>query len=640
MLYKNHPVKIIFLVLTIPFVVFKAGAQDKDDDSHYRKGISLFKQKIYDDALLELLKCDTISGKNDYVFYYIGLTYLELKKPAKALAYLKKSKERESKSNDIDWFLGKAFHLNHQFDDAIKSFTSYKATLKDAEKEKIAETEKFLTYCRNGKELMLDPIKVEIKNIGNFLNTEFPEYNPLISADESSVIFTSRRPDSKGKRLDPKDMMYYEDVYVWMRKDTVWQRPVTLGNNINTAKHDAAVGLSPDGQHLIVYNATSGNGDLLLSKLASDKWSKPKSLGKNINSEAWESSGSISSNNNTIFFSSNRKGGVGGTDIYMSKRQENGEFAPAILLGPQVNTPDDEIAPFIHADGQTLYFSSRGHRSMGGFDIFSVKIDLETGELLSDAENIRYPINTAGDDFHFVWSADNTRAYFSSVRDEGKGDKDIYMLERNIEMTPLVVWKGLVLDCITERPILSTITVTDNSTNQVVGVYNPNTSTGKYVIVLPAGKNYGIAVEAKKYAFYSKNIDIPTLDSYKEIEEVICLNPVVKGTVITLRNIFFDYDKSHLRKESEAELERVFNFLKTYPDIKIEIAGHTDADGGHDYNINLSKKRAEAVYSYLVKKGINKNRLEPKGYGETKPVAPNDTNDGKQLNRRTELIIK
>lgn len=232
------------------------------------------------------------------------------------------------------------------------------------------------------------------------------------------------------------------------------------------------------------------------------EWKTPKSLGNQINSSSWESSASISADKKTLFFTSNRKG-VGAIDIYMSRRQPNGEWGKPLLLGPQVNTPLDEESPFIHADGKTLYFSSKGHNSMGGYDIFSVSIDVETGEILSEPVNVGVPINTAGDDVFFVWSADNKRAYFSSEREGGYGMKDIYLLERNAKAS-LAIFKGVIMNSESKSPVAATIIVSDINKRKVLGAYNSNSSTGKYTIALPPGKNYGVSVEALGYLFYSK----------------------------------------------------------------------------------------------------------------------------------------
>jgi outer membrane protein OmpA-like peptidoglycan-associated protein len=386
------------------------------------------------------------------------------------------------------------------------------------------------------------------------------------------------------------------------------------------------------------HNKVDG-GDLYISELKGTEWSSPKNLGPNINTKAWEPSASITSDERVLFFVSTKPGGFGGRDIYMSRKLPNGEFALSVNLGPKINTEFEEDCPFIHADGKTLYFSSKSKKSMGGFDIFSCTINTETGQVLTDPVNIGYPINTAGDDVFFVWSADNKRAYFSSVREGGYGDKDLYVLERDDANAALVVFKGRVISCMENTPVGATIIVLDNATGKPVGIYNSNSSTGKYTIVLPAGKNYGISVEAPGYLFYSKNIDIPFLNHYMEILDTVCMDPIKIGKKIVLRNVFFDLDKATLRSESEAELERLHEILVKNPHIKIQILGHTDSDGSDEHNLRLSDARAKSVVDYMVKKGVDVGRMKFHGFGETKPVAPNDTPENKQLNRRTEFEI-
>ncbi|MFN6946787.1 MAG: OmpA family protein [Cytophagaceae bacterium] len=633
-----------FLLFCLFFLlmIFNVDAQkiNKKAKNSFNKGVSYFNTGDFDNALANFIIADSLDAKDPLIIYYIGASYCELHNFQKSLNYLVLAKNKSLNERELYFYLGRSLHLNHQFSEAILEYQKYYTLLKGAEKSRKAEIERLIKNCENGIELMFYPMEVEIKNAGPSVNSKFPDYNPVISADEKSLIFTSRRDNSTGGLLDPEDGLFHEDIYISHKQENAWSDPVSISSKINTESHDACIGLSADGQQMLIYKATSNGGDIFISSLKGDQWTAPKNLGSNINTPGWESSGSISADNNVLFFTSDKKGGVGGTDIYMSRRQTNGDFGPAKLLGPQINTPEDELSPFIHADGKTLYFSSRGHNSMGGFDIFSVQINLETGEILSDPENIGYPINTADDDVYFVWSADNSRAYFSSFREEGFGEKDIYMLERNIAFAPLVVWMGTVHDAITREPIEAQIVVTDNVTKQVIGVYTPNSSTGRYTVILPAGRNYGIAVDAEGYTFYSKNINIPDLDTYQEIKDSITLNPLIKGSSIVLRNVFFDVNKSDLRGESEVELDRLYTMLSKNLTIKrVEIGGHTDSDGNKALNIKLSENRAKSVYDYLVSKGISKERLIFKGYGDTKPMVPNDTPENKQLNRRTEIVI-
>ncbi len=595
----------------------------------------------YHNALPLYLQAEKQVPKDPEISFKAAKCLFELGHEVKALSYLEAAKKGSIDDPELLWMLGSAYHKSHQFDKAIATLKNYKGYVNPKDKATLEEVDLLINNCVNGKVMVQNPkSKIVIKNLGPGINTPFNEYAPVISADETTLIFTSRRDNTTGGGKSNEDNEWYEDIYLSVKSDTVWSTAVNMGPTINTASHDASVGLSPDGQELFVYRATPANGgDLYVSNLTGTVWSEPKPLGNNINTSAWEPSASTTSDENILFFTSNRKGGYGGRDIYMSRKQPNGEFGPAVNLGPKINTKFDEDCPFIHPDGKTLYFSSKGHKSMGGFDIFHTTIDLATGNILSEVENIGYPINTADDDVFFVWSADNKRAYFASEREGGYGEKDIYMLIREEADADLAVLKGKIMSCDTKNPVAATIIVTDLATKQPVGIYNSNASSGKYTVILPAGKNYGITVEAKGYLFYSKNIDIPKLDHYVEYTDEVCLNRLKKGTTIVLRNVFFDVDKATLRKESEDELERLEKILKQNPDIKIEIAGHTDSDGSDDHNLKLSDARAKTVVDYLITKGINKDMLKWKGYGESQPQVPNDSPENKQLNRRTEIKI-
>lgn len=616
-------------------------AQDKEVKKLVMAGQNAYEADNIEDALQAFLGADKLKPGDPHVTYMTGVCYHKLDQPLKALPFLESSYKAGNQTAGLFFYLGISYHRGHKFAEAIQMLEKFLNDFRNTPEEMEEEAKVTLNYSRNGLELMKNPVKVKIKNLGPGVNSEYPEYVPAISADETVLLFTSRRNNSTGGQIGP-DGMYFEDIYMSVRKDTVWSKAEKLGTAINTPSHDGCVGISPDGQEMFLYKVPKGMhyGDLYVSELQGDSWSAPKNMGSGINSRAWEPSGSISPDERTFFFTSNRDGGYGGTDIYMSRKLPSGEWGPAMRLGPEINTPYDDNAPFIQADGKTLYFSSKGHTSMGGYDIFTCVVDPETGKILELPKNVGYPINTAEDDIFFVWSADNKRAYFSSERDRGYGEKDLYVLEREEARAALVMLKGTVRSCDGHKPVGATIAVTDHSGGQQIGVYNSNSSSGKYTVILPAGKNYGIAVESPGYLFYSKNIDIPLLKDYVEINDSVCLEKIKIGTHIVLRNVFFDVDKATLRPESESELERLAEILQKNPTIKIQIDGHTDSDGNDDHNLKLSDARAHAVVEYLVsKKGISQERLGWKGYGETQPIAPNDTPANKQLNRRTEFSI-
>ena len=313
-------------------------------------------------------------------------------------------------------------------------------------------------------------------------------------------------------------------------------------------------------------------------------------------------------------------------------------------MGAAINTANDEDAPFIHSDGITLSFSSNGHNSMGGFDIFTSKLS-DNGNW-SVPVNEGYPVNTTDDDIFYVVSPDNRKAYLSSYREGGFGEKDNYeisFLDR--KETPLTLMKGKVTDEAGRPAKTVEITVTDNETGQIAGIYHSNSKTGNFLFILTPGKNYNITYEAKEYLFYSENMEIPKESNYYEINRVLSLKPIVIGAKITLNNIFFDYGKAELRSLSDVELNNVAELLKNNPKLKVEISGHTDNKGDDEFNQKLSEERAKAVVDHLIRLGISTERMEAKGYGKTRPVAENinadgtDNPEGRQLNRRVEFEI-
>jgi outer membrane protein OmpA-like peptidoglycan-associated protein/tetratricopeptide (TPR) repeat protein len=642
-LKENMLKKLVLLTATILCLTLHASyaqSYPKEVKKLISRADNYYEVDEFHNALPLYIEAEKLVPKDPMISYRVAECYFELGHELKALPYLDASEKGNLKEPELLFMLGSANHKAHKFDKAITYLRNYKTHVNPKDKARLEEVDLLINNCSNGKEMVKNPkSKVVIKNLGPGINSPYNDFSPVVSADETILIFTSRRENTTGGKKDDSNE-YFEDIYMSVKSDTVWTTAVNMGTTINSTSHDASVGLSPDGQELFIYRATPANGgDLYVSTLTGTVWSEPKPLGSTINTSAWEPSASTTADENIIFFTSNRKGGYGGRDIYMSRKLANGEFGPAVNLGPKINTKFDEDCPFIHADGKTLYFSSKGHKSMGGFDIFLCTIDLETGQITSEIENIGYPINTADDDVFFVWSADNKRAYFASEREGGYGLKDIYMLEREDADADLAVLKGKVISCDGATPVAATIIVTDLDTQQPVGIYNSNASSGRYTVILPAGKNYGVTVEAQGYLFYSKNIDIPKLDHYVEYKDEICLSKLKKGSTIVLRNVFFDVDKATLRKESEAELERLFKILTLNPSLKIEIGGHTDSDGSDLHNLKLSEARAKTVYDYLVAKGISKEMLRWKGFGESQPQVPNDTPENKQLNRRTEIKI-
>lgn len=484
----------------------------------------------------------------------------------------------------------------------------------------------------------LDSVKCIITNIGESINTPFDDYAPIMSADGVTMIYTSRKPMLK-EDIDA-NVQGMENVYFSEYDDMTWKwsKGKLLGETVNQKnKNNSAIALSNDGQRLLLYRGDP-DGNIYESVLEGEEWSEPVPLPKPINSKKHESSASIAPDGRTIYFVSNRKGGQGGGDIWVCHQGING-WEDAKNLGEMVNTPENEEGVFIHPDGKTLYFSSKGHNSIGGYDIF--KSVFENGQWTKPV-TIGDSINTVGDDLFYGLTADGTTGYYSSVRPGGLGMKDIYEVYfRNSKKNAsgLTLFKGVVIDYESFEPVGTDIEISDNEKNEVIAVVKSNSATGKYLISLPPGKNYGITVKKKGYLFFSENFDIPSTAAYKSVYKTIPLQKFQVGNKIALKNVFYDYGKATLRPESLFELNQLVKLMSVNTDIRIEIASHTDSQGSTEQNQKLSQARSQSVADYLFAAGISKDQLVVKGYGETRPIASNDNEEGRQLNRRTEITI-
>ncbi len=669
---------------------YRANNLMEENPPRYRKSLNLY------------LTADSFLETTPELHFNIAICYLNTINKTKAIPHLEALLRKEPDFNEeLKFLLARAYHLNLQFDKAI---TYYKKYRRERDDDQLNESKEMLRICadivkparridpgeeveiknlgqiinkrikecKTGKELVADSLDIQIINLGEKINSPYPEYAPILSADESRMFFTSRRPNTTGGKKDPVDGQYMEDIYRSDKTDGTWEGATNVGPPVCTPKHESAIGLSADGQTLFLYKYDQEKkGEIYISKLKGEQWSKPERFAEPINSDYHEKSISISGDEQTVYFVSTRPGGHGGRDIYKCEKNEEGEWGKAQNLGPTINTPYNEDGVFLHPSGQKLYFSSRAHNTMGGYDIFkSTKQD--TG--WSEPENIGFPINTPDDDVFFVLSASGKLGYYASIRDGGYGENDLYKIkmpqqekmakmeskkkvetEEDDDMSlpgsstkptnPLTILKGTITDAFTGDSLKAKVKVVDNEKDKVISTLNSNSETGRYLVTLPSGKNYGISIEKKGYAFHSENFDIPATQGYQEIIKNIELQPIKAGTKIVLNNIFFDYDKASLRSESKPELQRVVEFLNKFSELKVEIGGHTDSKGNASYNKKLSERRAQSVVDYLVEHGIAKNRVKAKGYGESQPIAPNkkpsgaDNPKGRQMNRRVELEI-
>lgn len=550
----------------------------------------------------------------------------------------------------------KLLRINHKTEEAKTNFKKFEEALGTNITEDLKKSvDREIQICNTARLLIDNPVDIIVTQLEN-VNSKYPDYAPVVSADEQTMIFTSRRKlkvsdddDNSDKQpKDPIDFKYFEDIYISKKdKQGVWGEPKLISEKINTEGHEATIGLSVDGQQLLIYSAKEDpNGDIYYSKLDGNEWTTPVAFDA-LNSKASDTHACFSADGKTIYFASNRKGGYGGFDIYRVTQLPNGEWSKPLNLGSKINTEYDDRAPFIHPDGVSLFFASNGHETMGGFDIFQATDLGEEG--WSTPENIGYPINTTEDDVFYVTSVDGKRSYYASEKEGGVGEKDLYLitLPKKAVVNPMTVMSGTFSlgDKKGTIPADAQIIVKDNESGEIVGIYKPNKKTGKYLFILPPGKNYNVTYEAEGYLFKSENLIVPKNSAFQTMKKEIKLAPIKANESIVLNNVFFEFDSDKLTPDSKTELNKLFSLLSNNPSIKVEIQGHTDSKGNNAYNKKLSQKRAESVRNYLVKKGIKATRITAVGYGETKPIAKNtnadgsDNEEGRALNRRIELKI-
>lgn len=668
--YRSFISKIVFLAYLLLSLSYFTQAQNekryiKDGDAAKLAGDNPTALRLY----LEAYK---LNQANASLNNKIGRQYLKSSYPHKSLTFFESAYKFDPKVDvDILFNLGVANQENHRFVEAESFYTQYRATL-PITSPLLKKVDRRLYECANGIEFMAHPVDVKIESVGNVLNSTSADFAPVISADEKVMIFTSRRPGSTGGLLDETGQ-YYEDIYISKKVNGQWGTPQNIGANINTDGHDASIAISADGSELFIYK-DDGAGDIYFCKLRSDgSWYKPLPIEGSVNSRSsYENAAAVSPDGNTLFFASNREGGYGGLDLYMVKMNDKGFWGKPTNLGPVINTPEDDEGPFMDFDGMTLYFSSRAHKGMGGYDIFKTYYDSTRSEW-TDPINMGYPINSADNDIYFVLSGDGSHGYYASAKDDGLGEKDIYMISMppredkqaliakmkamHLDVQPVVIAadpvpvveavllpitiKGVIKDAETGEPIVTSIQLTDANSELVSFVKADENGMYSFIVHNAAATQYTLSAEKDGYGFVNKTFNVPgKTSSSQEITQNLALKKLAVGNIFVLRNIYFDFDKAILKPASNKELNNLLELLQKKPDMHIEISGHTDSKGSDEYNQVLSKKRAHAVVTWLVSKGISKDRLTYEGYGESSPLASNDDEEeGRELNRRTEFKI-
>jgi outer membrane protein OmpA-like peptidoglycan-associated protein/tetratricopeptide (TPR) repeat protein len=628
----------------------------------------------YRDARDSYMDAYKYNPDNDKLNYMIGKCYLFTDNKYESIKYIQRAYELNPQvSFDIHLLLGMAYHQVNEFDNAIEEYNMF---LKNLSKKQSAlyleKVNMLIRQCKHGRDLVLDRKRVVINNLGESVNSVYDEYSPVLPKDASEIYYTSRRMQNIKSERSIIDDKFFEDIYHSSFVNGSWTLSERLDKKILKKKNKtniAVIGLSPEKDKLYLYRGKENDGDIYASELKKGKWSKPKAIKKFNSKKNRETSMCISSDGSTLYFISSReKDTYGGTDIYFSKKNQKDKWSKPVNIGNTVNTFWDEVGVSLSANDSILYFSSQGHNSMGGYDVFKTR--LEKVNLWSKPENLGYPINTPDDDVFYTELPDGKSAYYATNRESGIGGLDIYKIiylgaqkdmyidylyepivgvlppsdniyfekPQMLTVDSRLLMRGFITDSETNEPVKAKLELVDQQQNITVGV-TISDSTGNYKIYLPEPKSYGIDIAAKGYLMHIDVLDLSKESSDQVIIRNFALDKVEVGAKVVLQNIYFETGKATLKEESFFSLDKVVKLLINNETLRIEIDGHTDNVGSDKANQKLSEERAASVVNYLISQGIYADRLTYKGYGESTPIAPNTTDEGKAQNRRVEFKI-
>ena len=546
-------------------------------------------------------------------------------------AYIKSIPLAPRYSFPMYYRLAIAEHSLGDYSEALQHIRKYLSSKKISEKYR-KKANALKKSCEFSISAMRSPVTFNPDNLGVNINSIADEYLPALSADGSTLIFT------RSKKVDG---FRNEDFYVSYNNTDDWQLAKNLGAPINTPQNEGAQCITADGLTLYFTacsrNDSYGRCDLYESNFMNDKWTDPVNLGENINTENWESQPAISADGRQLFFVSNRSGGRGGKDIWVSYKNAKGTWTKAKNLGKDINSSKDDISPFLHWDNQTLYYASKGFVGMGGFDIFLSRLD-EAGNW-GTVKNIGYPINSPSDENSLIVAKDGRTAYFASAYfNDGRSDLDLYTfdLPQESRAREVAYVQGVITDAKMRKPIKAEIELVDLQSGRSYKS-SQSDADGNYMLCLPSDAEYALTVSKKNYLFYSENIHLKQEGSI--LLKNFKIQAIEVGEQVRLDNIFFELEAYKLKDESATELNKIIQFMESNPFLVVEIGGHTDNSGSKNYNLDLSEQRAASVKNALVQRGLKSNRIQIRGYGMSEPLNSNSSEEERSINRRTELKI-
>lgn len=634
----------VILIVMVPLVASTQPALSTKS----KKAIELYNQADnyrvraqYAEAL-NLLKQAIARDKNFAEAHHrMGVVYMAMKQYPQAISSFEQALRLTAdvrRKKETLYSLGEVYLLSGKYQEAKEVLMQFLQS-ETQNRQRVDQASRWLASATYALE-HADESALTVTALSDTINRFATQYFPVLTADQQQLIFTRRL--GFGAEHD-------EDLVVSVKDEKGrWTIPQSLSQNINSSLNEGTCTISADGRRLIftscVGRQSYGSCDLYESIKTGEEWSVPKNLGPLVNSAEWESQPSLSADGRTLYFVSDRKGGLGRRDIWVSELDDNGNWTRARNLGAPINTVADEVSPFIHVNNRTLYFASNGHAGFGGFDIFFSE---KTAAGWSVPVNLGKPLNNHEDQFSLYVTPDGLRGYYSHEETTPQGVRGrIYTFtlpeDKQVKYVSSYVF-GTVTDKLTGRPLRARIELFDLNKNERISFVESDSVTGRYLMVLTRGSEYALYVNSEGYLFQSLNFNYTHFDSLESIpepvEQNIILEPVRTGTVTILKNIFFDTDSYALKEKSITELQRVIRFLQDNPAVRIEISGHTDNTGLPSYNQKLSENRALAVSNYLISNGIDKSRISSRGYGHTRPVATNDTPEGRQQNRRIEFRV-
>ena len=601
----------------------------------YDEAIVLLKDGMIKEAVPVLQNCILLDSNFVDAILSLGAAYGQLKRYQESVDFYEKARTKDSLYFQV-YKLPYAINLAGlgKFDKALSQVDEFLNLPKlsdrsiNAAKFRKRCLEFAIDYQKNHPNQDLyhfNPI-----NLGDSVNSIYAEYYPSVTVSDNILVFTRAGLHMREDFMESN----------MTKKGFSLAKPIEGDINIEPKK--GAITSSQDGDWILFAGQFSGQGfgnyDIYKSVYTPKGWSEPENLGANINTEFWESSPSLSPDNRVLFFSSNRPGGYGGKDLYISFRNANGSWSPARNMGPDINTKGDELAPFIHPDNQTLYYTSDGLPGYGGSDIYVLRKNAE-GEW-GKPENIGYPINTIENEGSLAVSADGLTAYYASDKADSRGDLDLYQFEMRPDIRPYrtLYVKGFVTDKINGKGLPSSVELFDNINNKALMKVQTD-EKGEYFITLPTGRDYTFTVNRKGYLFYSEQYTLSKKDADSTYQKNIALQPVALHANFVFNNILFKNNSFELPTAAFIELDKLVQVLNENPSIKLEISGHTDNVGKQEDNLVLSSNRAKSIVNYLSSKNIDTKRLSYKGYGSSKPIAENTSEEGRSKNRRTEFTV-